>query len=416
MRRPAPLTSNEQARLRRTARNLGVQAAALVLACLLLVGTVVVLVVVRGQAEAGERDLESAARAVDDVHDAPTGMWVAIADRHGTEVSEGMPAGLPDVAVMTEVARTGGERWTRRPGSGETLTVYTARSQDRTVQAVLDPRESHEEIERLVTALVVAGAVGVVLAGLGGSWLAGRAVRPTVEALALQRRFVADASHELRTPLTLLSTRAQLLRRHARAEPGLSRESRIPGDVDALVADARALTSILEDMLLAADARSVDLALSDVAAIADAAVEAARAAAEGRGVELVRAGPPSIVAAVSAVSVRRAVTALVDNALDHATQRVCVAVEREADDVVVRVEDDGPGIAGDGAQVFARFASRRAQADARDDRAHYGLGLALVAEVATQHGGSVTAGPRPDGGRGAALTMRLRVAGRAPRP
>lgn len=416
MRRSTPLTSNEQARLRRTARNLGVQAAALVLACLLLVGTVVVLVVVRGQTAAGERDLENAARSVDDVHDAPAGMWVAIAGPRGTEVSDGMPDGLPDVAAMTEVERTGVERWSRSSGTDQVLTVFTARSRDGTVQAVLDPSEGHEEIERLVTALVVAGGVGVVLAGLGGYWLAGRAVRPTVEALALQRRFVADASHELRTPLTLLSTRAQMLRRHVHAEPGLSSDSRIAEAVDALLEDTRALTSILEDMLLAADARSVDLVVSDVAVIADAAVAAARATAEERGVVLSRVGHPSVVAAVSAVSVRRAVTALVDNALDHAARRVCVAVEREADEVVVRVEDDGPGIAGDGAAVFARFASQRGQADAQDERAHYGLGLALVAEVAAQHGGSVTAGPRPDGTRGAALTMRLRVAGRAPHP
>ncbi|WP_354179551.1 histidine kinase dimerization/phospho-acceptor domain-containing protein [Arthrobacter sp. UYP6] len=38
-------------------------------------------------------------------------------------------------------------------------------------------------------------------------------MRPMAGALALQRRFVADASHELRTPLTLLSACAQLLRR-----------------------------------------------------------------------------------------------------------------------------------------------------------------------------------------------------------
>lgn len=418
MRRSTPLTSNEQARLRRTARSLGVQAAALVLACLLLVGTVVVLVVVRGQTEAGERALESAARSVDDVHDAPAGMWVAIAesDEMEMETSAGMPDGLPDVEVMNEVARTGEARWTRSPDADGTFTVYTARSEEYTVQAILDPREAHEEIERLVSALVVAGGIGVVLAGLGGYWLAGRAVRPTVEALALQRRFVADASHELRTPLTLLSTRAQLLRRHAHAEPGLSSGSRIPEAVDALLEDTRALTSILEDMLLAADARSLDLAPSDLAAIADATVAAARAAAQERGVELVRAGPPSVVAAVSAVSVRRAVTALVDNALGHAARRVCVAVEHEGDDVVVRVEDDGPGIAADGADVFARFASRRPHDDAQDDRRHYGLGLALVAEVAAQHGGSVTAGPRSDGHGGAAVTMRLLASGRAQRP
>ena len=414
MNRPVPLTSAEQSRLRRTTRRLGLQTAALVLVCLTLVGAVIVLVVVRGQAADGERLLESTARSVDDVHDAPAGLWVAVAGPHGLEVSSDMPDGLPDLVVMNEVARSGEAQWTQVTVEGKDLAVFTARSRDRTVQVALDPQSAQEEIERLVTALLVAGGVGVVLAGLGGTWLARRAVRPTVEALALQRRFVADASHELRTPLTLLSTRAQLLNRHVRAEPALASDSRVAEDVAGLLDDTRALTSVLEDMLLTADARSVEMAPVNIAEIVDAAVDAARATAQGRHIELSRSGPPSVVATVSAVSVRRAVTALIDNALDHAASSVRVVVDRDKDAVVVRVEDDGPGFVGEPAQLFERFASQRTDAP-DDDRRHYGLGLALVAEVAAQHDGSVTAGPHPDGRPGAALTLRLRAGGPASR-
>ena len=45
------------------------------------------------------------------------------------------------------------------------------------------------------------------------SFFSRRSIRPLVKALALQRRFVADASHELRAPLTVLHTRAQLVAR-----------------------------------------------------------------------------------------------------------------------------------------------------------------------------------------------------------
>lgn len=282
MSRRPPLTSAEAALLRRTAWRLGAQTAFLVLICLALVGTVVILVVARGQAEDHANKLANTARSVDDVHDAPAGIWVAIDGPRGLQVSDGMPTGLPDLEVMLDVAQTGQERWTKPVSDGETLTAVTARSRNRVVQAVLDPHEAQEELDRLITALLVAGSLGVVLAGLAGSWLGRRAVRPTVEALVLQRRFVADASHELRTPLTLLSTRAQLLRRHLQSENGLSADSRVPADVDGLIEDTNQLTSILEDMLLAADARSVDLDQVDVVALAEAVVEAARPSATSK--------------------------------------------------------------------------------------------------------------------------------------
>ncbi len=395
---------------------LGLQTAALVLVCLTLVGAVVVLVVVRGQVADGERRLEETARSIDDVHDAPAGMWVAIEGPRGIEVSDSIPDGLPDLDTMDEVARSGQDSLTRVAVAGDSLTVFTAQARDRVVQVALDPRQAREETERLVTALLVAGGVGVVLAGLGGAWLARRAVRPTVEALALQRRFVADASHELRTPLTLLSTRAQLLKRHVSADPATSTNPRVLADVDGLLEDTRVLAFTLEDMLLAADARSVDVSPVDVAGIADAVVGAARATAQLRHIDLTREGPPSVVASVSDVSVRRAVTALVDNALDHATERVRVVVDRDRDGdaVAVRVEDDGAGFTDEPRRLFDRFASSRTGTPPEGERRHYGLGLALVAEVASQHGGSVTASPRPDGRPGAVLTLQLPVA--QPRP
>ena len=412
MRRPTSLTAAEQSRLRRTSRALGLQTALLVLVCLAVVGAVVVLVVVQGQRESGENRLEAATRSVDDVRDAPAGTWVAIDGQRGLEVSDGMPEGLPDLDVMAEVTRSGTEVRSRVEAAGGTYSVVTAPSRGGAVQVVLDPHEAQEELQRLVAALVVAGGTGVLLAGLGGAWLGWRAVRPTVEALALQRRFVADASHELRTPLTLLSTRAQLLRRHVHAEDAVLSGSPVLSDVDGLLEDTRALTSILEDMLVAADARSVDRSPVDVAEVADAVVAAARATAADRGVDLARTGVTSAVAEVSAVSVRRATTALVDNALDHAAAGVRVDVERTGGMLVLRVEDDGPGIPDAQTDLFGRFASHR-PAPAQDGRTHYGLGLALVAEVAAQHGGSVEAGPRADGSHGTVITLRVPV--RAPR-
>lgn len=404
----APVTAAERDLLRRTSRRLGLQTGALVMACLLLVAVVVVLVVARAFAEEDDRRLESAVTAAEHVGAVEPGVWVAIESARGLEVSPAMPEGLPDLELIAQVARTGQEVREQVGVASGTYEVLTGRQADRVVQAVLDPSERREELALLVLALSVAGGAGVVLATVGGWWFARRAVRPTAQALAMQRRFVADASHELRTPLTLLSTRAQLLRRRlAQSSPDDARG--ISEDVDGLLGDTAALTEVLDDLLVAADMRSVDPVAMDLAAVVREVVEAARPTADERGVRLLREGEPTAPAMATPAAVRRAVTALVDNAVDHAEGEVRVTVLLARGTASVVVEDDGPGIPPDGADLFERFASRRTPDAAAPARRHYGLGLALVAEIAAQHGGDVTATGREDGARGARLTLTLPV-------
>ncbi|MGY4642531.1 sensor histidine kinase [Cellulomonas sp. URHB0016] len=409
------LTAHERQVVRRTSWRLGLQIAGLALVVLAAVCATVLVIVSRSQHAAATSQARSAVHTVDDVHDAPAGMWVAVVDHGALETSADMPTGLPDVDALREVAENGTDVRTTVSTSAGELTVLTGRAGDRVVQAALDPRVGHEERERLVAAMLVAGGVGVALAGLGGAALARRAVRPMVAALSLQRRFVADASHELRTPLTLLSTRAQLLNRHMTADWGTSPPDRVQHDVDGLLADTAALTAVLDDMLLAADARSVDPVPVDVAGVADDVVQAARASGEHRGITLTRSGEPEAVALAATASVRRALTALVDNALDHAVGTVEVSVEVAADRVMVSVRDDGPGLSGDEADLFRRFASHRNESNTDPGRRHYGIGLALVAEVASQHGGSVRASSRPGGAAGAVITLELPAASHRPR-
>lgn len=406
-------TGAERDALRRTARRLGVQTALLVLGCLVVVGAAVLLVVARAQAESATSRLEGAVHSIDDAHDAPPGMWVAVASPRGLSTSDDLPDGLPDLDVMRQVAQTGEDMWTTAPTDAGTVRVLTGRHDQTVVQAALDPAESREELARLLVALLVAGALGVVLAGLGAVWLTRRAVEPMVAALDLQRRFVADASHELRTPLTLLATRAQLLDRHMSADWGGASPERVQHDVDGLLADAASLTAVLDDMLLAADARSVDAVPVEAVALAQEVVEAARATALQRGIQLARDGDPAALALASPVALRRAVTALVDNAIDHATTTVDVVVLARDGRVVVQVRDDGPGLP-EGERLFQRFASHRGAAStpggAESVRRHYGIGLALVAEVAAQHGGTVSAASRDDGRPGAVITLELPAA------
>jgi two-component system OmpR family sensor kinase len=145
----------------------------------------------------------------------------------------------------------------------------------------------------------------------------------------------------------------------------------------------------------------------DLGGVVADAVASAAATARERGIDLEVSGQATAVVRGSGPSLRRAVLALVDNALDHAATAVSddVGVHRASCDVAVT--DDGPGIGEDVLpHVFERFASAR---EPDSERRHYGLGLALVADVASAHGGKVEAGRRTDG-PGAALTLTLPLA------
>jgi signal transduction histidine kinase len=95
-----------------------------------------------------------------------------------------------------------------------------------------------------------------------------------------------------------------------------------------------------------------------------------------------------------AALLHRVIANLLDNELKHlpAACTICLGLSAEAEFVVLRVEDDGPGFEGDLArQIFEQGVKGSAS------RGH-GLGLAFVSAVVRVHGGSVTAANRRQGG------------------
>ncbi len=390
--------------VRRTSVRLGLQTGLLVVGVLAVVGLLLFVIYERAADEAASATLSETTANIDAPNEAPPGVRVVVVTPAGRKASAGMPAGFPDERAIATVMREGGVREEHRTVGGREYTVRTARVGDRVTQAVLDLHEINEERSRILTSLLAAGGVGVLLAALIAAWLARRAMSPLTQSLSMQRRFVADASHELRTPLTLLSTRLQLVARRARHGDGPLTGS----DLDGVLADTDRLTEILDDLLIAADPRGeADRGEVDLASLVRECVDAASGSAEQAGVALHLKAAPHVVVQGVAPALRRAVTALVDNALDHAGSRVDVSVEQQQEVVRVVVADDGPGIPAEvRTRVFERFTSTRPSEDT-GGRRHYGIGLALVADVAAAHGGSVEANGSADGEPGAVLTLTL---------
>jgi signal transduction histidine kinase len=109
----------------------------------------------------------------------------------------------------------------------------------------------------------------------------------------------------------------------------------------------------------------------------------------------------------------RAVVNLVQNACAHARHAVQVTLSRSTEGLaVLTVDDDGPGIPPDRrTDVFERFF--RLDEPGYRNRDGVGLGLAIVAEIVTGHGGRVWACESPAGG--ARFTVELPTA-HPPRP
>lgn len=212
-----------------------------------------------------------------------------------------------------------------------------------------------------------------------------------------QQRFASDASHELRSPVASIRQHVEVAMAHpdsttlgALAETVLAEDLRVQGLVEDLLLLARADEGV-EPPTQPVDIDDIVFDAADRLRGA-ASLEVDTSAVSGGRVR----GTPA--------QLRQLVGNLADNAARHARSRVAFSLAEQHGTVVLRVDDDGPGIpAGERQRVFERFV-RLDEARGRHDGGS-GLGLAIVAQVAATHQGTVTAAESPDGG--ARLELRL---------
>ena len=251
------------------------------------------------------------------------------------------------------------------------------------------PDDGPEEVAQL------AGSLNEMLARLGASTAA------TERALEATRRFAADAGHELRTPLTAMRANLDTLSRN----PGLPAEQR-----EALVADMTAeqdrMVHLLEGLQALARgeaAESLPREPVELGDVLDAAVHGARKRHPSVRYELAGNVEEGRVDGWEG-GLRLIVDNLLDNAALHGREEggsVSVGLARDDGRLVVRVEDDGPGIpAAERERLLEPFARGR---DARPDGT--GLGLAIVAQQAALHGGDLRLAESLGGGL--AVEVRL---------
>ncbi|OLO66121.1 two-component sensor histidine kinase [Actinomyces oris] len=223
------------------------------------------------------------------------------------------------------------------------------------------------------------------------------------------RQFVADASHELRTPLASIRGYTELIRREG-ADADLPEEATYA--LERVHSESVRMTALVEDLLLLArlDAgrelrrEEVDLVGLLVDTVADAraagpdhdwqldlAVLEPPADATPEEAEDFLPEPPLVIG--DEARLRQVVVNLLANARVHtpAGSHVTTTLAREGDTLIVRIHDDGPGIAPD---VRDRLFERFARGDSSRERrtGSTGLGMSIALAIVQSHGGSIDVG------------------------
>lgn len=391
---------SDLAMLRRTGRTVAFQISIALAAVLLLVGAVVAAVYVRAQDTQITDELTEVARTADDVDDPPPGIELALRTNQGSvSTTDGGKAGLPLLNGPPGLVDT--------TFDGRQYRALIADRQEGRVIALMDLAPSRASRGRLLGALALAELTGILASIAVVVLLTRRSVRPLAQALALQRRFVADASHELRAPLTVLHTRAQLLSQLLSGGK-VSSAAKHAGDI---VDDTRLLSDVVDDLLASASlaAGNPGAGRIDVSAVAESVCHSMSHFAESIDVSLACSVQDGSEILGSETAIRRALTALVDNALGHTPEggKVELRVSRDGQQVIVSVVDDGAGIRPDVIPtIFDRFAREgHGTQSKRTGRNSYGIGLALVREIVHAHGGDIRVESAPGHGSTFALSF-----------
>jgi heavy metal sensor kinase len=316
---------------------------------------------------------------------------------------------------------------------------------------ILDPNAL---VRRFLLTLMIGNLLTLVIALVGGFWLADRAMRPVKTitqaarsigetdlsrrlnmkskdelgelantfdgmlarlqaAFERQRQFVADASHELRTPLTIVNletSRAMTSRRSPQEYQHALSIIRSENDY---------MTSLVNDLLTLARMDSgqstIEKTQLDLSDISVETIERLTPLANRNGVKLDAGNLPETGILGDRQYLLQMLSNLVENAIKYSTgaqKRVSVETGSSYGYVWVRVSDTGPGIAPEHLpHLFDRF-YRVDKARTRDTGLEVnsntpsgsGLGLSIVQWIARVHGGEV----QVDSTQGVGTTFEVR--------
>lgn len=306
-----------------------------------------------------------------------------------------------------------------------------------------------QALNHLTRILLVGGAAGIVLAGLGGAFLSRQALRPidtiTHTAISItdagdlsrripepaardevgrlaatfnrmlarlealfrsQQQFTADISHELRTPLTTIRGNVDLIRRTRTADSA---------SLDAIQNETDRMTRLVGDLLLLAQADAGLPIRREPVSLDTLMLEVYRQLRViANGVNLSIGEEDAVNVLGDADRLKQLIINLTDNAIRYtpAGGRVTMSLTRANGWAQIRITDTGPGIPAEHLpHIFDRFyrvdkaRSRRESGADGAVSGGAGLGLSIAQWIARSHGGSIDVESQV--GQGTTFTVHL---------
>jgi signal transduction histidine kinase len=349
-----------------------------------------------------------------------TSEMVACFDQNGSLMQNGNTAQLPPAFLtntMVKTALQAGMASDMVDGGGTVGPIY------RYAQAVPSPagngyvgvvligesiKAQENALSLLLTLLLSVGGVALLGAGIGGLFLANRALAPARIAWAHQQRFIADASHELRTPLTLLRADAEVLLRTG--ERMAAEDAELLEDI---VAEADHMATLANNMLtlarLDAGFQHREHEVVNLNEVALVGVRRVTALADQQDVAIHFESSNDVIVIGDPVLLEQALLALLDNAIkyNHSGGQVTVRTSLNAGQAQLEVCDTGIGIA---AEHLPHLGERFYRVDKARSReaGGTGLGLSIARSIVLAHGGTLGLTSIPE--QGTTVTILLPLA------
>ncbi|HEX6480948.1 MAG TPA: ATP-binding protein [Ktedonobacteraceae bacterium] len=253
---------------------------------------------------------------------------------------------------------------------------------------IIQPQE--DAVSLLLKLLLAVGGVALLGAGLGGLFLANRALAPARLAWTNQQRFIGDAAHELRTPLTLLRADAEvLMRTHGQLD---EEDTMLLEDI---VAETNHMSNLASNLLTLArldnSSSHREHEVVNLADIARAGTRRVQALADESEITIQLEADDKVLVIGDPTLLEQAVLALLDNAIKYNRHggQITVRTTIKSGQALLEVHDTGIGIA---AEHLSHLGERFYRVDkARSRQAGgTGLGLSIARGIAAAHGGTLT--------------------------